>query len=228
MREGVKGTSATGPIESPSEPLHGDCPWIVVYFPLMFKLFDRYIVRDIAPPFFLGLLVYSFVLLMNQLLQLPTLFIAKGATFGVTLKLLVYLIPAILAFTVPMSVLMGILAGLSRLSSDSEITAFKTLGISPRRMLRPLLLFAFAGWLLTSVLTLYLAPRFNFKWIQTLTESVLDKVQLQINPREFFDEIPNTMIFIQDITEQKNWQISWSISPMLPKNRALSWPGEAG
>jgi len=172
----------------------------------MFKLFDRYILKEIIPPFFLGLLIYSFVLLMNQLLQLPTLFIAKGATLGVTLKLLVYLIPAILAFTIPMSVLMGILAGLSRLSSDSEITAFKTLGISSRRMLRPLIVFAFVGWALTSVLTLYLAPYFNFKWVQTLTESVLDKVQLRINPREFFEDIPNTVIFIQDITEQKNWQ----------------------
>ncbi len=172
----------------------------------MFKILDRYILREIAPPFLLGLLIYSFVLLMNQLLQLPSLFIAKGVTLGVTLKLLVYLVPAILAFTVPMSVLMGILAGLSRLSSDSEITAFKSLGISPHRMLRPLLVFAFGGWLITSVLTLYLAPFFNFKWVQTLTESVLDKVQLQINPREFFEGIPNTVIFIQDIVEQRNWQ----------------------
>jgi LPS export ABC transporter permease LptG/LPS export ABC transporter permease LptF len=172
----------------------------------MFKLFDRYILKEISPPFLLGLLIYSFVLLMNQLLQLPALFIAKGVALGVTLKLLLYLVPAILAFTVPMSVLMGILAGLGRLSSDSEITAFKNLGTSPRRMLRPLLVFAFGGWLLTSVLTLYLAPHFNFKWVQTLTESVLDKVQLQINPREFFEGIPNTVIFIQDIVEQKNWQ----------------------
>jgi LPS export ABC transporter permease LptG/LPS export ABC transporter permease LptF len=172
----------------------------------MFKLFDRYILKEISPPFLLGLLIYSFVLLMNQLLQLPALFIAKGVSLGVTLKLLFYLVPGILAFTVPMSVLMGILAGLSRLSSDSEITAFKNLGISPRRMLRPLLVFAFGGWLLTSVLTLYLAPFFNFKWVQTLTESVLDKVQLQINPREFFEGIPNTVIFIQDIVEQKDWR----------------------
>ena len=46
---------------------------------------------------------------------------------------LLYLIPAILAFTVPMAVIMGILAGLSRLSSDSEIVAFKT----SRRSARP-------------------------------------------------------------------------------------------
>jgi len=172
----------------------------------MLKFLDRYLLKEIIPPFLLGLLIYSFVMLMNQLLQLPALFIAQGVALGVTLRLLLYLVPAILAFTIPMSVLMGILAGLSRLSSDSEVTAFKSLGISPRRMMRPLLVFAFGGWLLTSGLTLYLTPLFNFKWIQTMVGSVLDKVQLQINPREFFEGIPNTVIFIQDIVEQKTWQ----------------------
>jgi lipopolysaccharide export system permease protein len=141
----------------------------------MLKLIDRYLFKEMTPPFFIGLLIYSFVLLMNQLLQLSELFIARGVSFGVTMKLLLYLVPAILAFTVPMSVLMGVLAGLSRMSSDSEITALKTLGVRPLRMLRPLLVFAFAGWVLTSVMTLYLAPHFNFKWIQTLTESVLNR-----------------------------------------------------
>ena len=96
----------------------------------MLKLIDRYILKEVTPPFLLGLLIYSFVLLMNQLLQFPDLFIARGVTLADALKLLVYLIPAILAFTVPMGVLMGILAGLSRMSSDSEVTALRTLGIS--------------------------------------------------------------------------------------------------
>ena len=112
----------------------------------MLKYFDRYMLREAAAPFGIGLLVYSFVLLMNQLLVFPELFIAQGVPLLTTLKLLGYLIPAILAFTVPMAVLMGVLAGLSRMSSDAEITACKTLGIGHLRILRPLLLFAFAGW----------------------------------------------------------------------------------
>jgi lipopolysaccharide export system permease protein len=31
----------------------------------MLKTFDRYIIRELIPPFLLGLLVYTFVLLMN-------------------------------------------------------------------------------------------------------------------------------------------------------------------
>lgn len=182
----------------------------------MFKFFDRYILKELIPPFFIGLLIYSFVLLMNQLLLLSELFVAKGVALSVTIQLLVYLVPSILAFTLPMAVLMGTLAGLARLSSDSEVVAFKTLGISYRRLLRPLLLFSFAGWLLTSLLTLYLVPYFNYKWVKTVMSSVLDKVQLKITPREFNDTIPHTVIFVQDIAQEKEWEnifIFFSDSP---------------
>ena len=172
----------------------------------MLKFFDRYVLKEVVPPFFLGLLIYSFVLLMNQLLQLSEMFIARGVSLGATLKLLLYLVPAILAFSVPMSVLMGILAGLSRMSTDSEVTAVKTLGISPARMLRPLLLFAFAGWALTSILTLDLAPCFNFKWIQTLTDSVLNAERPEFKPREFNESVSNMVLYFHDAGKDNAWR----------------------
>jgi LPS export ABC transporter permease LptF/LPS export ABC transporter permease LptG len=184
------------------------------------RLFDRYILKEITPPFFIGLLIYTFVLLMNQILLLSELFIARGVSFRVVLELLVYLIPSVLAFTVPMSVLMGILAGLSRLSSDAEITAFKTLGISYKRLLWPVLVFSFLGFLVTSFFTLHLAPRANYRWVQTLTQSVLTRIQFNIRPREFYEEIPNTVIYIQDITPEMNWKniyVYFTTAPEEPK-----------
>jgi LPS export ABC transporter permease LptF/LPS export ABC transporter permease LptG len=187
---------------------------------MVFRLFDRYILKEITPPFLIGLVVYSFVLLMNQILLLSELMIARGVPFRTVLDLLVYLIPSVLAFTVPMSVLMGILAGLSRLSSDAEITAFKTLGISYKRLLLPVLVFSALGFFVTSFLTLYLAPRANYKWVQTFSESVLARVQFNINPREFNDSIPNTVLFIQDINPEIGWQnifVYFATPPEEPK-----------
>lgn len=186
----------------------------------MFKIFDRYIIKEILPPFFIGLLIASFVLLMNQILLLAELFISKGISLKTAIEIFVYLVPAILAFTVPMAILMGILGGLSRMSSDSEIVAFKTLGISYKRLLRPVLLFSLVGWLFTSYLALYLAPRSNYKWVQTIATSVLTKVQFRINPREFNELIPNTVLFIQDITHAKKWKsifVYTSENPEEPK-----------
>src|SRR4030043_1678935 len=172
----------------------------------MLKVLDRFLLKEIIPPFFIGLLIYSFVRLMNQVFLLSELFIARGVSFTAVALIFIYLIPAVLAFAVPMSVLMGILAGLSRLSSDSEVVAFRTLGIRNSRLLWPVFLFAFAGWLFTSGLTLYLAPRANYKVVQPLTRSVLSKVQFTINPREFNETIPQTVLFIQDITSDNRWE----------------------
>ena len=71
----------------------------------MIKLFDRYVLKELFPPFALGLLIYTFVLLMNQILLLSEYFIDRGVPLKTVLSLLVYLIPSVLAFTVPMSVL---------------------------------------------------------------------------------------------------------------------------
>ncbi|UCE22988.1 MAG: LPS export ABC transporter permease LptF [Candidatus Aminicenantes bacterium] len=172
----------------------------------MLKFFDRYIIRELIPPSLIGLLIYTFVLLMNHILQLAEVFITRGITLRAAIELLVFLIPSILAFTVPMSVLMGILGGLSRLSSDSEIVAFKTLGISYKRLLRPVLVYSLALLILTSFLTLYLAPRANFKWVQAFSKSVMESVQFRISPKEFNESIPHTVIFFQGMTKERVWE----------------------
>ena len=186
----------------------------------MIKFFDRYIIKEIVPPFFIGLLIYTFVLLMNQILQLSEIFITRGVAFKAAVTIFIHLVPSVLAFTVPMAVLMGVLGGLSRLSSDSEIMAFKTLGISYKRLLRPVLIFSLCGWLFTSYLALYLAPHSNYKLIQTLYQTILTKVQFKINPREFNESIPNMVIFIQGITQEKEWEnifVYFSNTPEEPR-----------
>lgn len=172
----------------------------------MLKRIDRYVLKEVFPPFFLGLVLYAFVLLMNQILILAEMFIAKGVPLGTALEVLGLLVPSILAFAVPMAVLMGILAGLSRMSTDLEITAFKTLGIGYGRIVRPILLFAFAGWLLTSGLVHYVAPRANHRWVQTVSQSVLTKIRIDIAPRTFDESIPGMVLFVQDIARQGEWE----------------------
>jgi len=190
------------------------------YKKLVLKLFDRYILKEIAPPFFIGITVYTFVLLMNQILLLSEMFIARGVPANTVLSLLFYLIPSLLAFTIPMAILMGVLAGLSRLSSDAEITAFRTLGVGQRQILRPVLIFSICGWLVTSFFTLYLAPQSNYKWIKTLSQSVKLEAQFNVNPREFYDRIPRTALFVQDIGEENLWKnifVHFSYPPQEPR-----------
>jgi LPS export ABC transporter permease LptF len=170
------------------------------------KILDRYILREVVPPFVVGLLLVTFVLLMNQVLLLAELFIDKGVPAAEAVRVLALLIPSILAFALPMAVLMGVLGGLARLSADSEVVAFQSVGIGPGRLLRPILFFGFFGFFLTLPLALLVAPRANHAWVQSMTDTVLSRVRLKVNPLEFNEFIPNMVFFVRDIDRDKVWR----------------------
>jgi LPS export ABC transporter permease LptF/LPS export ABC transporter permease LptG len=169
------------------------------------KLLDRYVLREVVPPFFIGLLLVTFVLLMNQVLLLAELFIEKGVPLFEALRVLALLVPSILVFALPMAVLMGVLGGLARLAADSEIVAFRSLGVGPRRLARPLLFFGLCGLLLTLPLALTIAPRANSAWVRTMTDSVLARVRLKVEPLEFNEALPGVVFFIRDVGRDNVW-----------------------
>jgi LPS export ABC transporter permease LptF/LPS export ABC transporter permease LptG len=184
----------------------------------MLKTFDRYILKEVVPPFLVGLFVTTFALLMNQVLLLAELFIDKGVPAGVAARLLGLLVPSLLAFAVPMAVLAGILGGLARLSADSEIVAFRTLGIGSRRLVRPLVVFGLGGWLVTSALALVIAPRANFRWVQDMTSSVLARAELRVKPMEFNEFIPSVVLLVQNVNQDRTWENVFAFLNKDPRN----------
>jgi LPS export ABC transporter permease LptF/LPS export ABC transporter permease LptG len=184
------------------------------------RILDRYVLRELAPPFLIGLLLVTFVLLMNQVLLLADLFIAKGVPAPEAVRILGLLLPSVLVFAAPMAVLMGVLGGLGRLSADSEIVALQSLGVGPRRLLRPVLFFGFCGFLLTLPLALIVAPRANHAWVKAMTGSVLGRVRLDVTPLEFNEALPNTVFFVQDVDRAGVWHNVFAYlndDPALPR-----------
>ena len=86
----------------------------------MNHLINRYILREIAVPFCMILFVLTFVLLMGKILQVMDLMINKGIRFTDIARLMLFLMPSFLMFTIPISLLIAILIGLGRLSGDNE------------------------------------------------------------------------------------------------------------
>ena len=102
------------------------------------RLLDKYIGREVGSHAILGLAVFTFVFFVPQLVRLMDLVVRhSGGVFTVALIFLCSLTP-VLAFTIPMAVLVGVLIGLGRLSADSEIVALHASGISLRRLLVPI------------------------------------------------------------------------------------------
>jgi LPS export ABC transporter permease LptF/LPS export ABC transporter permease LptG len=164
----------------------------------MLKSFDKYILKEIASPFAIGLLVYTFTLLINMIFILSGTLIAKEASLLTVLQILAYMLPDFLSFTIPMATLMGILAGLSRMSTDSEIVAFRTMGVNNLRILKPVMLFAVINWLFSSWLIMYMAPEAGYRLATLMTQVHMKRTISDIKPRDFYKKLSGYTLYFND------------------------------
>lgn len=122
------------------------------------KIIDRYIIKELIPPFLLGILLFTFVLLINRIFKLTELIVNKGVSLFDALRLFSYIMPSLLTLTIPMAVLLAALVAFGRLSTDSEVVALKATGFSLPRLVAPVMAFSLAALLLTGYFSLYLGP----------------------------------------------------------------------
>ena len=174
----------------------------------MLRILDRYIVSEIGPSFFLGLGIFTFVFLLNEILRYAKILISQAASPSNVLGILLNLLPSVLCITIPMGVLLGILIALGRMSADSEITALRASGVSLYRFIRPILIAATIGWAATSYMIINVLPDSNQAVRQLFFQVLTSKVRTDVRPRVFYDNLfPNMMFLVLDIeTGEDSWQ----------------------
>ena len=170
------------------------------------RIIDRYVVREILPPFVIALLVFTFVLIIPFIIDLAETMIAKGVPGGTILQLIITLLPQALALTIPMALLIGLLVGLGRLSADREVVVMMACGISPYRLLHPVLVFAVVCWGLTSWVMLKAMPDGNQKFREISQEIVMDRAEGEVRSRVFYEDFPNLVLYVHEVPlDGKGW-----------------------
>jgi lipopolysaccharide export system permease protein len=125
------------------------------------RILDRYIIREILFPFAIALVVLTFVLIIPFIIEQAEQLIQKGVSWPTILQLMGTLVPAMLGLTIPMALLIAALIGLGRLASDREIVVLMACGVSPFRLLRPVLIFSAIATLATAYVLIELIPNAN-------------------------------------------------------------------
>ena len=152
------------------------------------KIINRYILKELATPFFGSLIVIVMVLLSNFLLKNLDKFLGKGISMGVVLKFILLNSAWIFSLAVPMAILITTLMAFGRLSSDNEITAFKASGITFMDFLKPGIIF--------SLLIISFMLPFNL-WILPEMNHNMKKLSYEISRTrpdvEFNEQLLNTL-----------------------------------
>ena len=100
-----------------------------------------YILKEMLLYFFVCFLFLFFIFFVNNILLLASDVLSKHAPFKDVALLMLYSLPAVIANAAPFAALIGILMGLGRFVSDLEFLSMNALGVSPRFLMLPVLLF---------------------------------------------------------------------------------------
>jgi LPS export ABC transporter permease LptF/LPS export ABC transporter permease LptG len=164
------------------------------------RILDRYIVREVFRHAFLGLVVFTFVFFVPQLVRLMELLVRHAGSTSRIFLLLLCTLPGVLTFTIPMAVLVGVLLGLGRMSADSELIALTAVGISRRRVLLPVGVLALTGMLLTLAMTLWISPRALRAFRGIEAELAASQASFQVQPRVFDERYPKLVFYVNDVS----------------------------
>src|SRR5579863_2959075 len=163
------------------------------------RILTRYILREVIAHALIGAAIFTFVLFTRDLGRILELVVRASAPLPSVAEIFFFTVPLALTYTLPMSVLVGILIGLSRLAADSEITAMRASGMGVWTFLRILSIFVLAAWFLALANGIYVAPRSQAALAHLEDRLKGSQVSFEIQPRVFYEGFPRIVLYVQDV-----------------------------
>ena len=165
----------------------------------MTKILDRYILRELAVSFILSVAVLLSAFLMQQVIKFSRISSETGISFLLLVKFSIFIIPLFLVLAIPLSVLISSILTFSRLSTDHEITAMRSGGISVYRMLIPVFIFSITAFLLALISSSVLQPM-GHRYIRIQAYETLNE-QRNLGLQEgVFNNLFNLLVYVKKIT----------------------------
>ena len=173
------------------------------------RILTRYILGEITSHSLIGCALFTFILMMKPLEQILEMVVRNSSSFLTVFQTFLFTLPNIFLLTIPMSVLVGVLLGLSRLAADSEITAMRASGLGIWYFVRVSSVIALLGTTLGLFNSLYVEPRANQAILAVQKELESSQASFEIQPRVFYEDFKNTVVYVQNVlagTGASHWQ----------------------
>jgi lipopolysaccharide export system permease protein len=156
------------------------------------------------PSFILGVVFFSFVFLMAEMLKITNLIVNYGVGLLTVVMMLIYTTPYFLVFVIPMSTMIAVLLTFLRLSADNEIVALKTGGLNIYRLLPPVLLFCAISCGLTLIMNLYGLPWSKTAINKLSLEIISANLDIGLKERTFNDSFNGVMMYVNKVDVKNN------------------------
>jgi LPS export ABC transporter permease LptG/LPS export ABC transporter permease LptF len=164
------------------------------------RILTRYILREVTSHALLGGALFTFIIFTRDLGKILEFVVRDSASYADVARIILYTLPPALTVTIPMAVLVGILLGLSRLASDSEITAMRAAGMGAIDFVRIVSIVSAVALALGLFNSLYLSPRAAAGLIKLGESLKSSQASFEVQPRVFYEEFKDRVLYIQDVS----------------------------
>jgi len=161
------------------------------------KTLHRYLLRQILASLLLTLAVFTFVLLLgNVLKEVLPLLVNRQASLVTVVEFVGLLIPYVWLYALPMSVLAAILLVFGRFSADHELTAARASGISLLSLALPVVVLSLVLCGLSAVINLEVGPRCRKAYREMRFQFLAEVSGAMLPERQFVRDFPPYIFYV--------------------------------
>jgi len=164
------------------------------------NLIHRHIFTSVLLTCAISVILFGFVLMVgNALKDLLGPMLAGQLGIDTSLRLIGLLIPFVFYYALPMGMLTGILLVLGRMSSDREITALRSAGLSVAWLSAPIIFLALLGVGASLLVNFQFMPVARLAYQREFAEAVRQNPLSFIVPKTFIREFPGRVVYVDNI-----------------------------
>jgi lipopolysaccharide export system permease protein len=158
-----------------------------------------YLLSEMLPAFLLGIVIFVSILLMFQALRLTEFVLVHGIKITTLLDIIGYMSISFLPILLPMSLLFAILMTYNRLSTESEIIAMKSTGISGWSLLTPAVFLATLVFVFSAQTAFFMAPWGNRQFEVLITQLGNTKAAASIKEGSFSEGFFDMVVYANKV-----------------------------
>ncbi len=162
-------------------------------------LLYSYLTAEILAPFFASFVIMNGVFFLVKLIPFLNLVLELRIGLADFIRLFSYLFPNMFLYSIPMAAMLGVTIGFSRLSSDTEILAFKASGIGIYQVLPPLVVLSLIISLITGYFSIVLIPYGDRAMQQMMYQLAKEKIDKGIKERVFTEALGDLVVHVDSI-----------------------------
>jgi LPS export ABC transporter permease LptG len=143
------------------------------------KLIDKYLLKTFLAPLTYCLLAFVLIFTIIDLFDNMQDFVEAKTAIGLVARYYVFLIPSVLVYIIPVSLLLSVLYSLSTLTKNNELTAMRASGVSLYRLMLPFMATGLAASMLVAFVNESFGP-WSAYWTNQFLRSEKNKDKFNI------------------------------------------------